>query len=153
MQTENADLFRAIPWSHGTLGFLVAAEIRIIPAKKYVRLEYQPVRQFDDVVRALVSATEKNDCEFIEGIVYSHDSAVVMTGCMTDNLEPDKVISVLSVFVFIYLVVTLCRSCYEYVYMLKVLNVCVCSRVSAWPLIHVYVVIPRVWSRVCIGIG
>ena len=30
--SENADLYYQIPWSHGTLGFLVAAELKIIPA-------------------------------------------------------------------------------------------------------------------------
>ena len=30
--------FYLIPWSHGTLGFLVSAELKIIPAKKYIRL-------------------------------------------------------------------------------------------------------------------
>ena len=90
-QKENADLFHAIPWSHGTLGFLVAAEIRIIPAKKYVRLKYQPVKQFDEIVDGFVNATEDKDCDFIEGLVFSHDSAVIMTGQMTDDLEPDKV--------------------------------------------------------------
>jgi len=57
-----------------------------------VRLEYKPVRQFDDVVHAFVSATENKHNEFVEGLVYSHDSAVIMMGQMTDNLEPDKVI-------------------------------------------------------------
>ena len=41
---ENSDLFYAVPWSCGTLGFLVAAEIRIIPAKKYIKLRFEPVR-------------------------------------------------------------------------------------------------------------
>ena len=31
------ELFRAIPWSHGTLGFLVSAEIEIIPSKVRTR--------------------------------------------------------------------------------------------------------------------
>lgn len=31
---EKSDLFYAIPWSYGTLGFLTCAEIRIIPATK-----------------------------------------------------------------------------------------------------------------------
>ena len=57
-----------------------------------MRLEYKPVRQFDDVVHAFVSATENKHNEFVEGLVYSHDSAVIMMGQMTDNLEPDKVI-------------------------------------------------------------
>lgn len=33
-KTENADLFYAVPWSYGTLGFLTAAEIKILPATK-----------------------------------------------------------------------------------------------------------------------
>jgi delta24-sterol reductase len=33
-RTQNSDLFYAIPWSHGTLGFVVAVELDIIPCKK-----------------------------------------------------------------------------------------------------------------------
>jgi len=58
------------------------------------------VKQFDDVVRAFISATEDKDNKFVEGLVYSHDSAVIMTGQMTDDLEPDKVIW-LSLFLFV----------------------------------------------------
>ena len=57
-----------------------------------MRLEYHPVKQFADVVPALVSATEDKRNDFIEGIVYSRDSAVIMLGQMTNELEPDKVI-------------------------------------------------------------
>lgn len=32
---ENSDLFYAVPWSYGTLGFLTAVEIKILPATKY----------------------------------------------------------------------------------------------------------------------
>lgn len=31
-QEENRDLYYAIPWSYGTLGFLTAVEIEIVPA-------------------------------------------------------------------------------------------------------------------------
>lgn len=33
-KTENSDLFYAVPWSYGTLGFLTAVEIKILPATK-----------------------------------------------------------------------------------------------------------------------
>jgi delta24-sterol reductase len=99
-QEENPDLFYAIPWSHGTLGFLVAAEIRIVPAKKYVRLEYQPVKHFDDITKTLVSAAKDTQNEFIEGLMFSETEAVVMTGRMTDDLEPDKVKTVFRLFIF-----------------------------------------------------
>lgn len=31
---ENSDLFYAVPWSYGTLGFLTAVEIKILPATR-----------------------------------------------------------------------------------------------------------------------
>ena len=40
---ENAELFHALPWSHGTLGLLVGLELRIIPVKPFVHLTYIPV--------------------------------------------------------------------------------------------------------------
>lgn len=30
---ENADLFHSLPWSHGSLGFLVAVELKLIKIK------------------------------------------------------------------------------------------------------------------------
>jgi len=57
----------------------------------YVRLEYQPVRQLVDVVSAFACAAKDKRNDFVEGLVYSRDSAVIMTGQMTDELEPDKV--------------------------------------------------------------
>lgn len=88
--SENADLFYQIPWSHGTLGFLVAAELKIIPVKKYVRLHYQPVYSLDDMVDLFEQAsrdTENHD--FVEGLVYGRDQAVIMTGHFVDSVASD----------------------------------------------------------------
>ncbi len=86
----NAVLFYQIPWSHGTLGFLVAAELKIVPVKKYVRLHYQPVYNLDTLVAVFEQAsrdTENND--FVEGLVYGRDQAVIMTGRFADAVGPD----------------------------------------------------------------
>ncbi len=88
--TENPNLYYLIPWSHGTLGFLVAAELKIIPAKKYIRVHYQPVYSLDDMVDAFDEAsrnTKKND--FVEGLVYSRDTAVIMRGTFADDIGTD----------------------------------------------------------------
>jgi delta24-sterol reductase len=87
---ENADLYYLIPWSHGTLGFLVSAELKIIPARKYIRLHYQPVHTLDDMVDRFEQAsraTGEND--FVEGLVYSRDTAVIMRGTFADSLGND----------------------------------------------------------------
>ena len=43
--TENAELFRAIPWSHGTLGFLVGVTMKIVESKPWIKLDYEPASQ------------------------------------------------------------------------------------------------------------
>lgn len=90
-QEENSDLFHAIPWSCGTLGFLVAAEIKIVPAKPWVKLRYEPVRGLEKICQRFTEASKDKENTFVEGIQFSLDSAVIMTGTMTDRPEPDKV--------------------------------------------------------------
>jgi delta24-sterol reductase len=88
--SENSELYHLIPWSHGTLGFLVAAELKIIPTRKYVRLHYQPVYSLDEMVEVFEREcrdTENND--FVEGLVYDRDGAVIMRGILTDDLGSD----------------------------------------------------------------
>ncbi len=110
-EEENSDLFYAVPWSYGTLGFLVSAKIRIIPAKRFVRLNYTPVKSMeeciqvivgdctcacwivlpncfhppDKVLRSHVSAADSPCPEFVEALVFSPDKAVVMTGDLVDS--------------------------------------------------------------------
>ncbi|KAI9324471.1 hypothetical protein DFJ73DRAFT_768270 [Zopfochytrium polystomum] len=59
--TENADLFRALPWSYGGAGFAVMIELRIIPVKKYCRLVYEPVSRVDDMVKRFSELAEAPD--------------------------------------------------------------------------------------------
>ncbi|KAL5021082.1 hypothetical protein ScPMuIL_000237 [Solemya velum] len=94
-KTENPDLFYAVPWSYGTLGFLVSAEITIIPAKKFVKLQYSPVYTAEDISRKMEEETmKKSGNEFVEGLVYAKDKAVIMTANMTDEAEPEKINSI-----------------------------------------------------------
>uniref|UniRef100_A0A8I5UA27 24-dehydrocholesterol reductase n=1 Tax=Pongo abelii TaxID=9601 RepID=A0A8I5UA27_PONAB len=92
--SENSDLFYAVPWSCGTLGFLVAAEIRIIPAKKYVKLRFEPVRGLEAICAKFTHESQRQENHFVEGLLYSLDEAVIMTGVMTDEAEPSKLNSI-----------------------------------------------------------
>uniref|UniRef100_A0A3P8UZR1 Delta(24)-sterol reductase n=1 Tax=Cynoglossus semilaevis TaxID=244447 RepID=A0A3P8UZR1_CYNSE len=90
-EEENSDLFHAVPWSCGTLGFLVAAEIKIVPAKQWVKLHYEPVSGLENICKRFTEASENKQNTFVEGIQYSLDKAVIMRGTMTDHAEPDKI--------------------------------------------------------------
>ena len=78
---QNSDLFHALPWSHGTLGFLVAVELRIVPIQEHVRLDYQPFHSLDAFCTRLNELTASSDApRFIEGLVFSEDSGVILSG-------------------------------------------------------------------------
>uniref|UniRef100_A0A8C6DJU3 Delta(24)-sterol reductase n=1 Tax=Moschus moschiferus TaxID=68415 RepID=A0A8C6DJU3_MOSMO len=91
---ENSDLFYAVPWSCGTLGFLVAAEIRIIPAKKYIKLRFEPVHGLEAICDKFTRESQRPENHFVEGLLYSLEEAVIMTGVMTDEAEPSKLNSI-----------------------------------------------------------
>lgn len=86
----NPDLFYAVPWSYGTLGFLTSVVIKVVPAKKYVRLEYHPYTNLSDLSgRFRNEAIDEKPHQFIEALLYTKDSGVVMTGDMVDEVGSD----------------------------------------------------------------
>ena len=63
------------------IGFLVSVEIQIIPSKRFVKLDYQPVYSLDQMIEKFEKEVERVDAEdFVECLVFSKDRAVVMTG-------------------------------------------------------------------------
>ncbi|KAK7790541.1 hypothetical protein R5R35_000940 [Gryllus longicercus] len=88
---NNSELFYSIPWSYGSLGFLTAVEIQIIPATKYVKLEYKPVRSLDEAVSVFKEETLKTtQNQFVEGLMFNKEEGVIMTGNMTELHEANK---------------------------------------------------------------
>ena len=82
----NTDIFHAVPMSYGTLGFLTAVSIRIIPYKPFVRLEYTPARTLDEVTEVFTNATVgANDS--VEGIMLGKEEGVIMTGNFVNENE------------------------------------------------------------------
>lgn len=46
----------------------------------------------EEAVQLFTEQTSRDDtCEFVEGLMYSNQEAVIMTGNLTDDVEPDKV--------------------------------------------------------------
>ena len=80
-----------MPWSHGTLGFLVSAEIRIVKASQFVKLDYIPVLSKDELVKRFQKESIDKHNDFVECLVFSNSTGVVMTGRYTDGMEPNKV--------------------------------------------------------------
>ncbi|TRY72249.1 hypothetical protein TCAL_03144 [Tigriopus californicus] len=98
-EAENSDLFHAVPWSYGTLGFLTATKIKIIPAKRFIKIEYTPVNSFQEAVKIMKEeigkdAKKGSPAEFIECLAFSPSACVVMKGDMVDSCEPKRLNSI-----------------------------------------------------------
>lgn len=85
---EHADLFRALPWSHGTLGMLVSLELRIVPAPTHVRLVYRPFFNTEEYIAEHQRLLAAEDTPwFLEGQVFGRDRAVLIEGYLATPEE------------------------------------------------------------------
>jgi len=72
-ETENPHLFYNLPWSHGTLGFLLSAEIRIVPCKPYVHLTYIPFNNSKEALHKFEEESRKGTADFVEALAFSRE--------------------------------------------------------------------------------
>lgn len=87
---EYKDLFYALPWSHGTLGLMVRATLRIVKSKPLVRLQHTRVSGIENVVKKFTEITSKpNAATFIEVLLYENGDGVLMEGEMVDSVASD----------------------------------------------------------------
>ena len=78
-------LFQMMHGSYGTLAILTRLSFRLVPAKRYVRLEHRKfstVEAFEAELRARIAA---GDYPFIDGIVHGPDELVLCLGTFADE--------------------------------------------------------------------
>jgi len=73
---EHADLFHAIPNSYGSLGYVVRAVMRVIPAAE-VALEHVRVADQSAFLDLLASSCGDSSWDFVEGVLFAPDDHVV----------------------------------------------------------------------------
>ncbi|HJQ08358.1 MAG TPA: FAD-binding oxidoreductase [Candidatus Saccharimonadales bacterium] len=82
--SKHADLFWGGAGAYGSLGVVTRAELRLIPAKKYVEITYVPVRGFAQAISAIEQEIQKKP-DFIDGIMFSRSSGVIIVGNLADE--------------------------------------------------------------------
>jgi FAD/FMN-containing dehydrogenase len=70
---QYADLFRALPNSYGTLGYILRAKIRLMPAAPYVQLRTSAFTNTGAFLDAMRAATERTDVDFTESLMFARD--------------------------------------------------------------------------------
>lgn len=82
--SQNSDLFYGAAGASGTLGIITAAEILLVPAKRYVNLSYVAVKSFDEANSQLLSLG-RAERDFIDCIMFGPDHGLIIIGNMSDE--------------------------------------------------------------------
>ncbi|KAF2754580.1 FAD-binding domain-containing protein [Pseudovirgaria hyperparasitica] len=83
--TENQDLFRGASGSFGTLGVLTLLEIRLVERRRFVEVTYDPVSSIPEAVAKIEDCRANKEVEYVDAILYSANSGVIVTGRQTDG--------------------------------------------------------------------
>ncbi|CAI4228273.1 unnamed protein product [Auanema sp. JU1783] len=92
---EHKDLFYCLPWSHGTLGFLVGLKLKIIKVKPYIKLDYIPCHSQEEYCEKIMEISgaydkDKEVPDYVEATIFDKDKAVIMVGNFADVNSADK---------------------------------------------------------------
>ena len=84
-EQDNRDLFRGAPGAVGTLGLVTMVELDLIDAKKFVKVTYQARPTVKETIDLIQHEASDQSHDYVDGIVFSKDHGVVVTGEMTDD--------------------------------------------------------------------
>jgi FAD/FMN-containing dehydrogenase len=83
-ENDRRDLFFGFPNSYGTLGYALRLRARVLPVKKYVRVEHErthDAQRFFDLLAARCAGAS----DFVDGVVFNANEYVVNTGVFVDE--------------------------------------------------------------------
>lgn len=85
---ENSDLFYAFPNTYGTLGYLLRAKLKLVPAKSFVKVTHRKFSEPESFFEALTKACNENigagSIDFIEGVIFDCNLMVITLGEFCD---------------------------------------------------------------------
>jgi FAD/FMN-containing dehydrogenase len=82
---EHADLFHALPNSYGTLGYILRARMRLMPARSHVHLATARYVDIDVFLDAMRAATSRPDIDFVEGLLLDERTLYLTLSRFVDN--------------------------------------------------------------------
>jgi FAD/FMN-containing dehydrogenase len=83
---EYADLFHALPNSYGTLGYILRARLRLLPALPYVHLQIGRFDSTSAYLDGMRAATARGDVDFIEGLFFGDRRFYLVIGRFTGRV-------------------------------------------------------------------
>ena len=89
---SNADLFDGVMGTFGSVAVVVLLEIKLVKAAQFVRLTYSPANSVPDLLRSMEQATESQENDFVDSILYRRDRGVVVRGTFAASVGTGEMI-------------------------------------------------------------
>ncbi|SZF01698.1 unnamed protein product [Blumeria hordei] len=84
---QNSDLFYGAAGALGTFGVTTLVELRLQPAKRFVKTTYYPVGSIREAIETIQKFCLDSSLEYIDGIMFDPKSGVIVTGRLTDSAD------------------------------------------------------------------
>lgn len=82
---ENSLIFQMVHGTFGTLGLISKLKFRLIPAKPFVKVEFERFDNLDDFKKGIMDHFNKDDIDFMDGFVHSPEEFVINAGNFVDE--------------------------------------------------------------------
>jgi FAD/FMN-containing dehydrogenase len=82
---DNRLMFEMMHGTFGTLGVLSLLKFRLIPAKPFVKIVYERYDRLDDYLASVRRHFERQDVDFMDGMIHSPRSFVLCTAWLVDQ--------------------------------------------------------------------
>jgi FAD/FMN-containing dehydrogenase len=82
---ENSLIFQMVHGTFGTLGVISKLKFSLIPAKPFVKVEFERFENLDDFKKGIMDHFDKDDIDFMDGFVHSPDEFVINAGIFVDE--------------------------------------------------------------------
>ena len=82
---EHRELFRALPNSYGTLGYVLRLRLATVPVKRFVRVEHRRCASAGAFFAELAAACDEAANDFVDGVVFAGDDLVLNVARFVDE--------------------------------------------------------------------
>jgi len=83
---QNSDLFKAIPNSLGSLGYITKLKLKLIPIKNYVEVKTLKFENAEAYFKALEDYSKNTSFDFLDGAIFSKTNFVIVLAKFIDKL-------------------------------------------------------------------
>ncbi|KAH0350229.1 FAD binding domain-containing protein, partial [Aureobasidium melanogenum] len=84
-RSENSDLYHGTAGSFGTLGVVTELEVQLVEAGNFMELEYHAISSAPEAVRAIETYTADGKIQYLDGIMFTKTSGLIIAGRMANT--------------------------------------------------------------------